>query len=157
MSDIKVLFVDDEKDFVNSLAERIEMRDLGSKIAYDGEEALRLVNDEIPDVVVLDLRMPGIDGIEVLRRLKQKYPKVQVIVLTGHGSDKDEKMARELGAFEYLQKPTRIEKLTNLIKRAYREKFEDTMVAATFAEAGDERTARQTYAQKKKETDEKPK
>ena len=157
MSDIKVLFVDDEKDFVNSLAERIEMRDLGSKIAYDGEEALRLVNDEIPDVVVLDVKMPGIDGIEVLRRLKQKYPKVQVIVLTGHGSDKDEKMARELGAFEYLQKPTRIEKLTNLIKRAYREKFEDTMVAATFAEAGDERTARQTYAQKKKETDEKPK
>jgi len=102
MNEIKVLLVDDEKEFVNSLAERIEMRDLGSKIAYDGEEALRLVDDEIPDVVVLDLRMPGIDGIEVLRCLKKNYPKVQVIVLTGHGSEKDEKMAKELGAFEYL-------------------------------------------------------
>ena len=150
MSEIKVLLVDDEKEFVNSLAERIEMRDLGSKIAYDGEQAMRLVQDEIPDVVVLDLRMPGIDGIEVLRRLKKQYPQVQVIVLTGHGSEKDERLAKELGAYEYLQKPTRIEQLTKLIKRAYKEKLEDTMVAASFAEAGDEKTARQTYAHRKK-------
>jgi DNA-binding NtrC family response regulator len=150
MSDIKVLFVDDEKDFVNSLAERIEMRDLGSKIAYDGEAALRLVNDEIPDVVVLDLRMPGIDGIEVLRRLKKNYPKVQVIVLTGHGSEKDEKMARELGAFEYLQKPTNIEHLTKQIKKAFKAKLEDPMVAATYAEAGDEKTARDILGPSKK-------
>ena len=153
MSEIKVLLVDDEKEFVNSLAERIEMRDLGSKIAYDGEQAMRLVQDEIPDVVVLDLRMPGIDGIEVLRRLKKQYPQVQVIVLTGHGSEKDERLAKELGAYEYLQKPTRIEQLTKLIKRAYKEKLEDTMVAATFAEAGDEKTARQTYAHRKKSKD----
>ncbi len=153
MSEIKVLLVDDEKEFVNSLAERIEMRDLGSKIAYDGEQAMRLVQDEIPDVVVLDLRMPGIDGIEVLRRMKKQYPKVQVIVLTGHGSEKDERMAKELGAFEYLQKPTPIEQLTKLIKRAYKERVEDTMVAATFAEAGDDATARQTYARSKKSKD----
>ena len=153
MSEIKVLLVDDEKEFVNSLAERIEMRDMGSKIAYDGEQAMRLVQDEIPDVVVLDLRMPGIDGIEVLRRLKKQYPQVQVIVLTGHGSEKDERLAKELGAYEYLQKPTRIEQLTRLIKRAYKEKLEDTMVAATFAEAGDEKTARQTYAHRKNSKD----
>ncbi|MCF8040429.1 MAG: response regulator [Desulfohalobiaceae bacterium] len=153
MSQIKVLLVDDEKEFVNSLAERINMRELGSTVAYDGEQAMRVVQDEIPDVVVLDLRMPGIDGIEVLRRLKKSYPQVQVIVLTGHGSEKDERLARELGAYEYLQKPTRIEHLTKLIKKAYREKLEDPMVAATYAEAGDEKTARDILGKGKKKKD----
>lgn len=92
--------------------------------------------------MVLDLKMPGIDGMEVLRRIRSAYPNVQVIMLTGHGSDKDEKEARKLGAFEYLQKPVEIETLMKKIKKAYKQKFESSMMAATFAEAGEFDTAK---------------
>ena len=149
MSEIKVLLVDDEKEFVNSLAERIEMRDLGSKIAYDGEEALRLVDDEIPDVVVLDLRMPGIDGLEVLERLKKNYPEVQVIVLTGHGSEEDERISKKLGAYEYLQKPVNIDRLIQSIRGAANA-FESALSAATYAEAGDKKSAREELTRSRK-------
>ena len=149
MKNIKVLLVDDEKDFVNSLSERIQMRELDSKIAYDGEQALELVTDEIPDVVVLDLRMPGIDGLEVLERLKKKYPKVQVIILTGHGSDEDERIAKRLGAYDYLQKPVSIDKLIRSIKGAY-QNLQDTMSAATYAEAGDMKSAREMMEKTRK-------
>jgi DNA-binding NtrC family response regulator len=143
MKKIKLLLVDDEKEFVTSLAERIKMREMGSDIALNGEEALQLVNDQVPDVMVLDLKMPGIDGMEVLRRVKKAYPDVQVIILTGHGSEKDEKDARRLGAFDYLQKPVDIDKLVQYIKRAYKNKIESSMLAATFAEAGEFDTARE--------------
>ncbi|WP_027370290.1 response regulator [Desulfovermiculus halophilus] len=149
MKNIKVLLVDDEKDFVNSLSERIQMRELDSKIAYDGEQALELVTDEIPDVVVLDLRMPGIDGLEVLERLKKKYPKVQVIILTGHGSDEDERISKRLGAYDYLQKPVSIDKLIRSIKGAY-QNLQDTMSAATYAEAGDMKSAREMMEKTRK-------
>ncbi len=148
MKEIKVLLVDDEKEFVNSLAERIQMRELDSKIAYDGEQALQFVQDEIPDVVVLDLRMPGIDGLDVLKRLKKNYPDVQVIILTGHGSDQDERNSKNLGAFEYLQKPVNIDKLISSIKHAYNT-LQDTMSAATYAEAGDRRSAEESLRKHK--------
>ena len=137
MEKIKILLVDDEKEFVETLSERIRMRDHKSDVALDGEEALKLMDDDLPDVVVLDLKMPGIDGMEVLRRIRKAYPNVQVIMLTGHGSEKDEKEARKLGAFEYLQKPVEIETLMKKIKKAYKQKFESSMMAATFAEAGE--------------------
>nr|HID58463.1 response regulator [Desulfobacterales bacterium] len=137
MDDIKVLLVDDEEDFVKTLATRMKMRDLGSEVALSGEEALRIVHDKVPDVMVLDLKMPGIDGLEVLRRVRKAYPHVQVIILTGHGSDKDEEEARRLGAFEYLRKPVDIGKLVHTLKEAYKKKVEDPMMAATFPEAGD--------------------
>lgn len=138
MKGIKVLLVDDEENFVTTLAERMKMRDAGASVALSGEEAMRMVTaGEIPDVMVLDLRMPGIDGMEVLRKVKKDYPQVQVIVLTGHGSEKDEEEARRLGAFEYHKKPVDIDILVKDIRRAFREKIEDAMVAAAFAEAGD--------------------
>ncbi len=118
------------------------MRDHDSAVALDGEEALKRIDDDLPDVVVLDLKMPGIDGMEVLRRIRTAYPNVQVIMLTGHGSDKDEKEARKLGAFEYLQKPVEIDTLMKKIKKAYKQKFESSMMAATFAEAGEFDTAK---------------
>ena len=105
MSKIKLLLVDDEEDYVKTMAERMEMRDVGSRVALSGEVALQMVEEDAPDVMVLDLRMPGINGMEVLERVKQEHPHVQVIILTGHGSEKEEKEARRLGAFEYLQKP----------------------------------------------------
>jgi DNA-binding response OmpR family regulator len=137
MEKIKILLIDDEKEFVETLSERIRMRDHKSDVALNGEEALKQMDDDLPDVVVLDLKMPGIDGMEVLRRIRKAYPNVQVIMLTGHGSDKDEKEARKLGAFEYLQKPVEIETLMKKIKKAYKQKFESSMMAATFAEAGE--------------------
>ncbi len=141
MEQIKILLVDDEEEFVKTLAERIQMRDLGPDIALNGEQALKIVDNQVPDVMVLDLKMPGIDGMEVLRRIRKAYPKVQVIILTGHGTEKDEKEARHLGAFEYLQKPVEIERLVQTIRRAYRSKIEGPMAAAAFAEAGDYETA----------------
>jgi DNA-binding NtrC family response regulator len=117
---IKVLLVDDEEDFVRTMAERMGMRDLGSDVALDGEQALAMLEDEIPDVMVLDLRMPGIDGMEVLRRVRKLYPTIQVIIMTGHGSDEEEKEARRLGAFDYLEKPVDINDLMDTVRRAGR-------------------------------------
>jgi DNA-binding response OmpR family regulator len=151
MKEFKVLMVDDEEDFVKTLAERMQMRDLDSDVALSGEAALQIVEDQIPDVMVLDLKMPGIDGMEVLRRVRKAYPQVQVVILTGHGSEKDEAEARRLGAFAYLQKPVDIEKLIITLKNAYKKKMEDTMVAATFAEAGEFQTAREIMDEKKKD------
>jgi DNA-binding NtrC family response regulator len=147
---IKILLVDDEEEFVRTLSERIKMRELGADIAHNGEEALEIVDSEVPDVMVLDLRMPGIDGMEVLQRVKKAYPEVQVIILTGHGSDRDEEEARRLGAFEYLQKPVEVDTLVNKIRRAYRHKVETAMMAGTFAEAGEFDTAKQILDRDKK-------
>ncbi len=143
MEKIKILLVDDEKEFVETLSERIRMREHDSEVALNGEQALKKMEDDIPDVVVLDLKMPGMDGMEVLRKIREAYPKVQVIMLTGHGSEKDEQEARKLGAFEYLQKPVEIDTLMKKIKKAYKNKFESSMVAATFAEAGEFDTAKE--------------
>lgn len=150
MKEFKVLLVDDEQDFVESLAERINLRDVASDVALNGEEALKRVDDEIPDVMVLDLKMPGIDGMEVLRRVRKAYPEVQVIILTAHGTDKDEAEARRLGAFEYLQKPVKIDKLVATMKAAYKKKMETSMVAAAFAEAGEFDAAQRIMDDEKK-------
>jgi len=143
MEKIKILLVDDEKEFVETLSERIRMREHDSDVALDGEQALKKMDDDLPDVVVLDLKMPGMDGMEVLRRIRKAYPKVQVIMLTGHGSEKDEEEAKKLGAFEYLEKPVEIETLMKKVKKAYKNKFESSMMAATFAEAGEFDTAKE--------------
>lgn len=157
MEKIKILLVDDEQEFVETLSERIKMREHDSEVALDGEQALKKIQDDIPDVVVLDLKMPGIDGMEVLRRIRKAYPKVQVIMLTGHGSEKDEEEARKLGAFEYLEKPVEIDKLMKKIKKAYKSKFESSMMAATFAEAGEFDTAKEIRDSDEEEDDEKNK
>ena len=143
MEKIKILLVDDEQEFVETLSERIRMREHDSDVALNGEQALKKMDDDLPDVVVLDLKMPGMDGMEVLRRIRKAYPKVQVIMLTGHGSEKDEEEARKLGAFEYLQKPVEIDTLMKKVKKAYKSKFESSMMAATFAEAGEFDTAKE--------------
>ena len=157
MKKLKLLLVDDEKEFVETLADRLRMRDLEASIARDGEEALSAVKKEEPDVIVLDVKMPGIDGIEVLRRVKDAYPDVEVIILTGHGSEKDEEAARSLGAFDYVKKPADLDKLVPQIKDAFRQrmrKLERMSMAVAFAEAGDFDTAKEMMeedeAEKKK-------
>lgn len=116
----KVLLVDDEREFAQTLSERLLMREVGSAVVYDGEEALSAVEEEEPEVMVLDLKMPGIDGIEVLKRVRSEHPGVEVIVLTGHGSGEIEKQCMQLGAFAYLEKPVDIDKLTEIMQEAYR-------------------------------------
>ncbi|MCU0594344.1 MAG: response regulator [Desulfobacterota bacterium] len=114
----KVLLVDDEREFVQTLSERLLMRDMGSAVAYDGESALNMIAEDEPEVMILDLKMPGIDGIEVLRRVKESRSEIEVIILTGHGSEADRETCMNLGAFAYLQKPVNIEVLSETLKRA---------------------------------------
>jgi len=152
MKKFKLLLVDDEQEFVQALAERLEMRDLESDTVYDGNQALSYVESKEPDVMVLDLKMPGIDGIEVLKQVRTAYPNIQVIILTGHGTEKDEERARNLGAFDYLQKPVDIDTLVGRIRKAYQRKLDNLSVAATFAEAGDFDAAREIYRDKDKDT-----
>ncbi len=115
----RVLLVDDEREFVQTLSERLRMREFGTAVANDGLEALSLIEDEEPEVMVLDLQMPGIGGIEVLRKVKAKRPNVEVIILTGHGTKKDAELAEQLGAFAYLEKPVDVDTLTKTMKAAY--------------------------------------
>ncbi len=114
----KVLLVDDEREFVKTLSERLSMRDMGSAVVYDGESALELISSDEPEVMVLDLKMPGVDGIEVLRRVKAERPEIEVIILTGHGSEEDRKICMQMGAFAYLQKPVDIAKLCETLEKA---------------------------------------
>jgi len=149
--DIKVLLVDDEQAFVDTLSQRLQMRDLKVHKVYDGEQALSFVKGEEPDVMVLDLKMPGMQGMEVLKEIRKKYPKMQVIILTGHGTDKDEQEARRLGGFDFLKKPADIDTLVGRIKEAYKEKLERAMTAITFAEEGEFQTARDIMEKKDEE------
>jgi CheY-like chemotaxis protein len=114
----KLLLVDDERTFAQTLSERLSLRDIGSVVAYDGESALSLIKEEEPDVMILDLKMPGIDGIEVLQRVKQSHPQIEVIILTGQGTEEDRKRCLELGAFAFLEKPVDVNVLSETIKRA---------------------------------------
>ncbi|MFO7654793.1 MAG: response regulator [Candidatus Krumholzibacteriia bacterium] len=157
MKDFKVLLVDDEEDFVRSLAERIEMRDVRPDVALDGEEALEKIRREAPDVMVLDLKMPGMHGLEVLEKVKKAFPDLQVVILTGHGTTRDEDDARRLGAYAYLKKPVALDKLMQTVTEAYRHKVELTMAASALAEGGDFDSAREMLdrqeAEKRKRKD----
>ena len=113
-----VLLVDDEQEFITALSERLQIRGIDVRLAFDGEQALRLVQDQQPDIMVLDLKMPGIDGIEVLRRVKATRPEIEVIILTGHGTETDRETCMALGAFAYLQKPVDIDLLGATLKKA---------------------------------------
>ncbi|OQX05233.1 MAG: response regulator [Desulfobulbaceae bacterium A2] len=114
----RVLLVDDEREFVQTLSERLSLRDIGSAVAFDGESALKLVHDDEPEVMILDLKMPGVDGMEVLRQVKNTRPEVEVIILTGHGSEEDRRKCMELGAFAYLHKPVDIDVLSRELRAA---------------------------------------
>jgi CheY-like chemotaxis protein len=114
----RVLLVDDEREFVQTLSERLLLRDMGSAVAYDGESALEMLREDEPDVMILDLKMPGIDGMEVLKRVKATQPEIEVIILTGHGNETDRETCMGLGAFAYLQKPVDIDILSETMKKA---------------------------------------
>jgi DNA-binding NtrC family response regulator len=125
MKNIKVLFVDDEEEFVQLLAERARLQKLGTEIALDGSEALAKLGEKLPDVMVLDFMLADIDGLTVLEQVKSKYPDVQVIMLTAKGNPEIEEKARAAGAFDYLEKPVDFNKLRKIIEKAYQ--FKQTL------------------------------
>lgn len=113
----KVLLVDDEVAFVEALAKRLAKRDVEIVTAFSGEEALeKLAGLEHIDVVVLDVKMPGMDGIECLRQIKAQYPLVEVIMLTGHATVENAIDGMKLGALDYLMKPCDIDLLITKVK-----------------------------------------
>jgi DNA-binding NtrC family response regulator len=111
MGSFDVLFVDDEVDFLHTVVKRIQKRNVNALGAKNGEEALALLKQSPVDVVVLDVKMPGMNGIEVLKEIKRKYPLTEVIMLTGHASLEVAIQGMEIGAFDYLMKPVEIDDL----------------------------------------------
>lgn len=118
MEGLKVLLVDDEVEFVSTLAERLCLRGIQTRTANDGEEAFRQIAADPPHVVVLDVMMPGMGGLKVLERIKTDYPAMPVILLTGIGTTQDGMAGMRLGAFDYLMKPLQIEDLIERIGEA---------------------------------------
>jgi DNA-binding NtrC family response regulator len=120
----RVMLVDDEKDFVEMLSLRLE--EIGERVtsAYSGRECLRMLEKKEIDVVILDILMPGMDGIATLKEIKNKHPLVEVIMLTGHGTTENAVDGMKLGAFDYLLKPARFEELTAKLESARQRKDE---------------------------------
>ncbi|MBW2030704.1 MAG: response regulator [Deltaproteobacteria bacterium] len=120
-----ILLADDEASFVETMAKRLDKRDLKVITALGGEEAIEFLDrNRNVDVVILDVKMPGMDGIECLREIKKKYPLVEVIMLTGHATVETAIEGMKLGAFDYLMKPCEIENLVEKVNQAARKKQE---------------------------------
>ncbi len=122
MTTINLLIVDDEKRFLVTSKKLLERRGVRTITCATGDEALRILDEEPIDVVLLDVKMPGLSGLEVLRRIKRDHPGVEVILLTGHLSAKSVVEGMESGAFEYLIKPLTIEDILDKVKKAYEKK-----------------------------------
>jgi DNA-binding NtrC family response regulator len=115
---IRVLLVDDEKDFVESLSQRLELRQFEVKTALNGDEAIGLVKAEEFDVIILDVQMPGKDGVTTLKEIKQLNALAHVIMLTGHATVETAIAGMKIGAYDFLIKPTDTEDLVNKINAA---------------------------------------
>lgn len=120
----KVLLVDDEEQFVEVLAQRLEARGFKVDAAFNGDDAIAFVDGHDVDVVVLDVSMPGRDGIETLQELKRLKPLVEVIMLTGHGTVQTAIQGMKLAAYDYLMKPTDTAELVDKITKAHGKKKE---------------------------------
>ena len=116
---IKVLMVDDEEQFRATTSKILTRRGYETTVAESGEEAIEILKKSPQDVVVLDIRMPGMDGLDALAQIKKIGPDVRVIMLTGHGGGESAKESLEHGAFDYLNKPCDIELLSLKINDAY--------------------------------------
>ena len=114
-SPIRVLVVDDEVDFATALADRLRRRGFAAAAAFSGDDALRRAAAGPVDVMVLDLKMPGRDGLTVMREMRRVAPSVRVIVLTGHGTVASGIEGMQIGAEDFLQKPADIDTLCTAI------------------------------------------
>ncbi len=120
MKSLKVLLVDDELEFVSTLAERLRLREIAARIASDGKTALQMIRENPPHVVVLDVMMPGMNGIETLSEIKKTAPLVEVILLTGYAKMELALKGMEKGAFDYLIKSVGIDELMYKLEDAYK-------------------------------------
>ena len=120
----RLLLVDDEEQFVEALSERLTMRDYDVTTSLTGEDAIEKIKNYNFDVVILDVRLPGIEGAEVLREIKNLKPLAEVIMLTGHGTVEMAIEGMKLGAFDFLMKPCETEDLTAKIDKAHDRKAE---------------------------------
>ena len=118
----KVLVVDDEADFVKTLVNRLRKRNLDVSGVGNGEKALNILDKEPVDVVILDVKMPGMNGVDVLREMKRKWPLVEVIMLTGHASVESGIEGMKHGAFDYIMKPADIDDLMDKMRKAFEKK-----------------------------------
>jgi DNA-binding NtrC family response regulator len=119
---IRVLLVDDEPDFMETLGKRLSLRKLEVRGVGSGPEAFTALDGAEVDVVVMDVKMPGMDGIEALRQIKKKHPLVEVILLTGHADLEASIAGMSLGAFDYLLKPVALDDLVYKIQDAHSRK-----------------------------------
>jgi DNA-binding NtrC family response regulator len=122
METYKVLVVDDELDFLETIVKRLKKRGVHAMGIDSGIKALKLLEDESFDVVILDVKMPGMDGIETLREMKRKRPLMEVIMLTGHASVESGMQGIQLGAFDYVMKPADLDELMEKMRQAYQRK-----------------------------------
>ncbi len=122
MEGLRVLFVDDEDDFRETIVKRLNARKIQAMGAESGARALEILKDNDFDVIVLDVKMPGMDGIETLRHIKQMKPEIEVIMLTGHASVEFGLKGMQLGAFDYVMKPAPLNELLDTISQAWNKK-----------------------------------
>ena len=119
-----ILIVDDEKDFVDALAERLTIREYNAAASYSGQDALEKIKEHNYDIVILDVKMPGVSGIDVLKEIKSLKPLTEVIMLTGNATVETAIEGMKLGAYDYLMKPCDTDELNEKITNAYRKKTE---------------------------------
>lgn len=112
----KLLLVDDEEDFISALAERLRIRNYDTRLATSGEAAMLVIQQERPDIVLLDLKMPGMGGMETLRKIKDKDPSIDVIMVTGSVDNKVGESALNAGATDHMVKPFDIKSLVEKIQ-----------------------------------------
>ena len=122
MEQARILVVDDERDYNETIVKRLRRRGYEAETALSGPEALELLGHKSFDVALLDIMMPGMDGIEVLRELKKRAPEVEVILLTGHASVESGVLGMSIGANSYLLKPVDFDELLATIGQAYERK-----------------------------------
>lgn len=123
MKAVRVLLVDDQVEFVETLVKRMTKRGLDIRGVSSGQEAFAVLDAEPVDVVILDVKMPDMDGIEVLKGIKRRHPDIEVIMLTGHASLELAMKGMKSGAYDYLMKPMDIDELLYKIEDAYNHKL----------------------------------
>ncbi len=122
MENVRMLLVDDEVDFLSTIIKRLKHRGYDVHGAASGDEALELLHRLEMDVVVMDVKMPGRDGLDLLQEIKDRWPLVEVIMLTGHASVESGIRGMELGAFDYLMKPAKLDELLQKVRQAVERK-----------------------------------
>ena len=137
MAIANVLLVDDEVGFVETMTRRLTKRDLDIVAAYNGEEALEQLKKHASiEIVILDVKMPGMDGIETLGAIKKEHPLVEVIMLTGHATVESAIEGMKMGAYDYLMKPCDMDILMSKVKEAAakKRKHEEKIIEARMKE-----------------------